>query len=102
MKVSAGLLLTSLVASASAFSVSPASRSASSGAISAARVPVRSSVITRESATAESDESVYEKLGIIKDELAMGVDPDELYEWVWDVSTKGVVFLVCYCSFLLA
>ena len=79
MKTTALLLLPATVG---AFTVAPCALPTSS-----ARVPFRSPLVLRESAVAESEtgsalESVYEQLGIEKDELAMGVNPAEVLQWI--------------------
>ena len=68
-------LLVSFFATASqAFTVSPT--------VGTSRSPVRSATLVAESDTKEDVVSVYDKIGITKDELAMGINPEELYEWV--------------------
>ena len=84
MRTSALLLLPAFVATVDSFTVAP---SALPTKLSAARAPSRSISILSESATAEAETktdaaSVYEKIGIDKDELAMGVNPEEVLQWI--------------------
>lgn len=67
-----------VLATTTAFTVTPMVRTAR------VSVPVRSTTAVAESETdTKTDEgSVYEKLGISKDQLAMGVNPGEVLEWI--------------------
>lgn len=70
-------LLLSLVAAVDAFTVAPSA------------VLVRSTAVLRESATAEVETKkdkelagIYEQIGITKDEMAMGINPDEVLKYI--------------------
>ena len=67
---------------AGAFTVTPSTRPASFVTPTTRPVSSRSPSLLKESAIAEDKASVYEKIGIEKDQLAMGINPEEVLEWI--------------------
>jgi hypothetical protein len=88
MKISLVLaVLSGMMATADAFSVTPITRQhLQTTSILRAPFCLHESSTgvekSEESATEKDTRSTYEKIGISRDDLAMGVNPEEVYEWI--------------------
>ena len=86
MKSSQALLVSCatilLATTTDAFTATPSIRPALKVVSQSTALSSRSLSLLRATATEEDKASIYAAIGIEKDDLAMGINPDEVLEWI--------------------